>query len=104
MFIAIIHVPSPGNTSMFSMICEIFSYVLYPIYGLLALKRRPIDFEDTCRFGIVIGKLILNDVWAMPALGKIIVFISLGDILLILSFLYQKLKDALFNEEEQEQE
>jgi len=40
----------------------------------------------------------------MPALGKIIVFISLGAILLILSFLYQKLKDALFNEEEQEQE
>ena len=47
MFIAIIHVLSPGNASMFSMICEIFSYVLYPIYGFLALKRRPIGFEDT---------------------------------------------------------
>ena len=32
----------------------------------------------------------------MPALGKIIVFISLGLLLLTLSFLYQKLKDVLF--------
>ena len=40
----------------------------------------------------------------MSALGKIIVFISLGAALLVLSFLYQKLKDVLFNEEEQKEE
>ena len=47
-------------------------------------------------FGIVLGKLILIDVWSMAALGKIVVFISLGLLLLTLSFLYQKLKDVLF--------
>ena len=40
----------------------------------------------------------------MSALGKIIVFISLGILLLTLSFLYQKLKDVLFNEDEVERE
>ena len=38
----------------------------------------------------------------MPTIGKIIVFIILGLILLILSFLYQKLKDVLFKNDEEE--
>jgi len=38
----------------------------------------------------------------MPTIGKIIVFIILGLILLILSFLYQKLKDVLFKNDEDE--
>ena len=44
----------------------------------------------------------LDDLWAMPTIGKIIVFIILGLILLILSFLYQKLKDVLFKNDEEE--
>jgi uncharacterized membrane protein len=51
-------------------------------------------------FGIVFLKLLLSDMWAMPAVGKIIVFILLGIILLVLSFLYQKLKVILFKEDE----
>ena len=46
-------------------------------------------------FGMVLLKLVFDDLWAMPTIGKIIVFIILGLILLILSFLYQKLKDIL---------
>lgn len=49
-----------------------------------------------CTFGIVLVKLLVADLWAMPTVGKILVFVLLGVILLLLSFLYQKLKDVLF--------
>lgn len=47
-------------------------------------------------FGIVLLKLVIVDLWLLPTVGKIIVFIMLGVILLVLSFLYQKLKKVLF--------
>ena len=54
-------------------------------------------------FGIILLKLLAYDLWRMPAVGKIIVFILLGIILLLLSFMYQKLKNVLFKEDEQEE-
>lgn len=89
-------------STAFSLSLGIVAFILMCIG--MRYHSKEIRIVSLAEFGIVIGKLILNDVWAMPALGKIIVFISLGAILLILSFLYQKLKDALFNEEEQEKE
>ena len=47
-------------------------------------------------FGLVLLKLVIIDLWLLPTVGKIIVFIMLGVILLVLSFLYQKLKKVLF--------
>ena len=89
-------------STAFSLSLGIAAFILMCIG--MRYHSKEIRIVSLAEFGIVIGKLILNDVWAMPALGKIIVFISLGALLLILSFLYQKLKDALFNEEKQEQE
>ena len=89
-------------STAFSLSLGIAAFILMCIG--MRYHSKEIRIVSLAEFGIVIGKLILNDVWAMPALGKIIVFISLGVLLLILSFLYQKLKDALFNEKEQEQE
>ena len=89
-------------STAFSLSLGIAAFILMCIG--MRYHSKEIRIVSLAEFGIVIGKLILNDVWTMPALGKIIVFISLGAILLILSFLYQKLKDALFNEKEQEQE
>lgn len=86
-------------STAFSLSLGIAAFILMCIG--MRYHSKEIRIVSLAEFGIVIGKLILNDVWAMPALGKIIVFISLGAILLILSFLYQKLKDALFNEEKQ---
>lgn len=51
-----------------------------------------------CVFGIVIIKLGVYDIWKMVAIGRIIVFILLGIILLAVSFLYQRLRNALLNE------
>lgn len=47
-------------------------------------------------FGVVLLKLVIIDLWLLPTVGKIVVFIMLGVILLVLSFLYQKLKKVLF--------
>lgn len=53
-------------------------------------------------FGVVLLKLVIVDLWLLPTIGKIIVFIMLGVILLVLSFLYQKLKKVLFMDNKEE--
>lgn len=68
----------------------------------MRLHQKVLRVISLCTFGIVLSKLVLIDLWAMPTVGKIIVFIILGLILLILSFLYQKLKDVLFKDDENE--
>lgn len=51
-------------------------------------------------FGLVLLKLLLFDLWQLQTLGKIAVFISLGVLLLVVSFLYQRLKNVLFKEDQ----
>lgn len=65
----------------------------------MKLHMKVLRIISLVTFGIVLGKLLLFDLWSMPSLGKIIVFVLLGLILLILSFLYQKLKVVLFEDE-----
>lgn len=50
-------------------------------------------------FALVLAKLLLYDLWQWPTVGRIAVFILSGVILLVLSFLYQRLKTALFAED-----
>lgn len=69
----------------------------------MRLHQKVLRIISLVTFGIVLFKLGLVDLWAMPALGKIIVFILLGVILLVLSFLYQKLKNVLFNDDKDEE-
>ena len=64
------------------------------------LHQKVMRMISLSTFGIVLLKLVLDDLWAMPTIGKIIVFIILGLILLVLSFLYQKLKDVLFKDDD----
>lgn len=68
----------------------------------MRLHQKAMRMVSLATFGIVLLKLVFDDLWAMPTIGKIIVFIILGLILLILSFLYQKLKDVLFKNDEEE--
>ncbi len=89
-------------TTAFSLSLGIAAFLLMCIG--MRYHSKQLRLVSLAEFGIIIGKLVINDVWAMPALGKILVFISLGATLLILSFLYQKLKDALFNEDGKEAE
>lgn len=50
-------------------------------------------------FGILLIKLVAYDLWQLPMLGRIIVFILLGGVLLSLSFLYQRLRARLFSDD-----
>ena len=68
----------------------------------MRLHQKVLRIISLSTFGIVLLKLILKDLWAMPTIGKIIVFMILGLILLVLSFLYQKLKGVLFKNDEDE--
>ncbi|HJD77062.1 putative membrane protein [Bacteroides reticulotermitis] len=68
----------------------------------MRLHQKVLRVISLFTFGIVLLKLVLVDMWAMPTVGKIIVFILLGAMLLVLSFLYQKLKNVLFGEAESE--
>lgn len=68
----------------------------------MRLHQKVLRIISLSTFGIVLLKLILKDLWAMPTIGKIIVFNILGLILLVLSFLYQKLKGVLFKNDEDE--
>lgn len=60
-------------------------------YRLLSLRVEALIF-----FSILVIKLVTYDIWRLPVVGRIIVFILLGAVLLCISFLYQKLKDKLF--------
>ena len=51
-------------------------------------------------FVVLMFKLVAIDLWLLPTIGKVFVFIFIGIVLLVLSFMYQKLKKAIFGERE----
>jgi len=51
-------------------------------------------------FFFALLKLFIVDVWDMPEGGRIAAFISLGVLLLVISFMYQKLKKIIFDDGE----
>ena len=68
----------------------------------MRLHQKVLRIISLFTLGIVLVKLVLVDLWAMPTVGKIVVFIMLGVILLVLSFLYQKFKDVLFKDDNEQ--
>lgn len=68
----------------------------------MRLHLKIMRMISLCVFALVLLKLAIVDLWLLPTIGKIIVFIMLGVILLVLSFLYQKLKKVLFMDNEEE--
>ena len=84
----------------------------YPIlWGILAfilmlwglkIKVRQYRIISLSLFSLIILKLFLFDVWSMNKGGRIASFIILGLLLLVVSFLYQKLKRFAFLETENE--
>lgn len=84
-------------TMTFSILMGIIGFVQMCIGMKIHMKLMRIISLFT--FGIVLLKLLALDLWSMPSLGKILVFVLLGLILLILSFLYSKLKNVIFEDE-----
>jgi len=76
-----------------------FAFVL--IYLGLRWKSKTIRVISISVFGLTLLKLFIYDFAGLGEGGKIAAFISLGIILLIISFMYQRLKRILFNDDQQ---
>jgi uncharacterized membrane protein len=91
-------------------ILEMSHKVGYPIlWGIAAFilitlgikkKDKTGRIQALCLFGLIIAKLFLFDVWSMSEGGRIAAFVFLGVVLLVVSFLYQKLKNFLLDSNE----
>ena len=80
----------------FSISLSLAGFMQMAVGMLLHLKV--VRMISLATFSIVLLKLVMVDLWLLPTIGKVVVFIILGVILLILSFLYQKLKTVLFDD------
>lgn len=81
----------------FSVSLSVAGFILMALGMRLHLKV--LRMVSLVTFGLVLLKLGLVDLWLLATIGKVIVFIILGVILLVLSFLYQKLKAVLFDDD-----
>ncbi len=80
----------------FTILWGLYSMFLI-IYGIIR-KNKLLRIISLCLFGLTIVKLAI-DALSMSRGYQLIVFISIGIILLIVSFMYQKFKPLLFGEE-----
>jgi len=79
--------------------------ILWGVYALLMValgiwkKRQYLRISAIVLFGITLLKLFFYDISHLNLISKAIVFIALGALLLIISFLYNRYKHAIFDEE-----
>lgn len=78
-----------------------FAFVL--IYLGLRWKSKTVRIISISVFGLTLLKLFLFDFSGLGEGGKIAAFISLGVILLVISFMYQRLKKIFFADDQQQQ-
>ncbi len=79
----------------------VFAFVLM-IIGMKK-KMKMLRVISISLFFFTLLKLFAFDVWDMSEGGRIAAFISLGILLLVISFLYQKLRKLIFDAEEEEE-
>lgn len=77
--------------------------ILWGIYALLLIvvgiyqKKKHLRIGAIVLFAITLVKLFFYDIAHLGTISKTIVFVSLGILLLIISFLYNKFKDTIFD-------
>ncbi|MGD1845469.1 MAG: DUF2339 domain-containing protein [Salibacteraceae bacterium] len=97
-----------GKTSIVALMRH--SHLIgYPVvWGLLAFglllwgmrqQIRHVRIIGLTVFGVILLKLFLFDVQSMSEAGRIVAFIALGVLLLVVSFLYQKLRHLILTED-----
>ncbi len=80
-----------------SILCGLYAFVLVGL-GILRSKQY-LRISAFVLFGLVLFKLFFYDIAHLTTIAKTIVFISLGLILLLISFLYNKYKDKITGDE-----
>ncbi|NIG54497.1 DUF2339 domain-containing protein [Chitinophaga sp. Cy-1792] len=81
----------------YAILWGVYAFVL--MYLGLKWKSRTVRIIAIAVFGVTLAKLFLFDFTGLGEGGKIAAFISLGVILLIISFMYQRLKKLLMADE-----
>ncbi|WP_338767355.1 DUF2339 domain-containing protein [Bernardetia sp. ABR2-2B] len=74
------------------------AYSLFVVVLGIWKKKKYLRIGGLVWFGITLLKLFLYDIASLPTISKTIVFVSLGVLLLIISFLYNKYKDKIGEE------
>ncbi|KLT67516.1 DUF2339 domain-containing protein [Pedobacter sp. BMA] len=78
--------------------------ILWGIYALflisigLAKNKKHLRIGAMILFGITLIKLFFYDIYSLSTISKTIVFVSLGVLLLIISFLYNKYKHLIIDD------
>lgn len=81
--------------------------ILWGLFALLLIvlgiwkNKKHLRIMAFALFGITLAKLFLYDISHLDTIAKTIVFVSLGILLLIISFLYNKYKHIISNESEE---
>lgn len=79
--------------------------ILWGVYSLLLIfvgirhKKKHLRIGAIILFGLTLLKLFFYDIYEMETIAKTVVFISLGALLLVISFLYNKYKHVISNED-----
>ncbi len=79
-----------------SILAGLYSFMMVGIG--ISKKKQYIRIAAFSLFGMVLVKLFLYDISQLTTIAKTIVFISLGIILLVISFMYNKFKDQINDE------
>ncbi|MNR21280.1 hypothetical protein D3C85_1381730 [compost metagenome] len=80
--------------------------ILWGVYSLfliglgLAKNKKHLRIGAMALFGITLVKLFFYDIAYLSTISKTVVFVSLGVLLLIISFLYNKYKHLIIDENE----
>lgn len=83
--------------------------ILWGIYSLLLIiygiwkNKQYLRIGAIALFGVTLLKLFFYDISHLNTIAKTIVFVSLGVILLVISFLYNKYKNQISDEDESEE-
>jgi len=86
-----------GNKATVTVLWSICAFV--QMWLGMRLKYKTLRIISLSLLGLVLCKLFVYDLSSVSQGAKIIAFVVLGVVLLVLSFLYQKLKKILFEEE-----
>ena len=107
--LAFLWIGRPADTAAYEGLQALSRRAAYPVVlGLLSLgyvwwglqvKLRLLRLLGLGLFGLVLAKLFFVDVWAMGPGGRIAAFVSLGVLLLVVSFLYQRIKRLVAHDE-----
>ncbi len=105
----VLYFVKPSLDNMYALSLSVHKIGWPILWGVIAFvlmilgmrtKMKMLRIVALSLFFFTLLKLFAVDVWDMSEGGRIAAFISLGIILLVVSFLYQKLKQLIFEEEE----